>query len=144
MPTRTARTIWSGEPSDGGGTVQFVTSSSPAVDFSRAGRVGARAAGSATPEELLAGAHSSCLAMELAALLHDAGATVHGLDVTADVTLSADESGRHSVRDVLLEVSGDVIGIEPAAFVDLAQEAGRTCPMSRALSDVAVRVDASV
>lgn len=143
MPTRTAKTIWNGAP-DETGEIRFVTSSAPTVTYTRTGRTNARANGSVTPEELLAAAHASCFALELSSLIGGAGGAVQQLDVTADATLSEDRAGRTSIDAVVLEVTGEVSGLSAGRFRELADSAGHTCPMSRALADVVVTVEASI
>ena len=85
MPTRTARTAWNGGLQDGSGQVELTSSGAGTFDVNFPKRAADEADGTTSPEELVAGAHSACYAMSLSNLLAEAGATIHSLDVTADV-----------------------------------------------------------
>ncbi|APA95277.1 Peroxiredoxin OsmC [Nocardia seriolae] len=88
MPTRTARTSWSGGLQDGSGQVELVSSGVGKYDVSFPKRAADNADGTTSPEELIAAAHSSCYSMALSGQIGNAGGTVQSLDTTADVTLS--------------------------------------------------------
>ena len=63
MPTRTARTAWTGTLMEGGGQVALVSSGAATFDVTFPRRTADEAAGVTSPEELIAAAHSSCFAM---------------------------------------------------------------------------------
>ena len=69
MPTRTARTTWTGGLEDGSGTVTLVSSGLARYEVSFPKRTADSADGTTSPEELIAAAHSSCFAMQFSALL---------------------------------------------------------------------------
>lgn len=99
--------------------------------------------GSTSPEELIAAAHSACYAMQLSAVIAQAGGTPQALDVTAEVSLGADPAGGFRLTGIALKVKGEVDGIDAAGFEKAAQEAKATCPVSKALTGVDITLDAS-
>ena len=144
MPTRTARTAWSGTIDEGSGRVELTSSGIATYDVSFPKRAADEADGTTSPEELIAAAHSSCYAMQLSGLLGRAGATSVSLDVQADVSLGPDPAGGFHLTDIHLTVRGQVEGLGADGFVEAAEEAGRSCPVSKALTGVEITVDASL
>ena len=96
----------------------------------------------ANPEELLGAAEAACYTMSLANLLGEAGHPARDLRTTARVTLAQDEAG-FSVTSIELRTAGDVPGIDPAAFAELAAQA-KDCTISRALTGTQITVEASI
>ena len=145
MPTRTARTAWTGGLQDGSGQVKLVSSSVGSFEVSFPKRAADEAGGVTSPEELVAAAHSSCFSMQLANLIAEAGGTPQSLDVTADVSLGPDKAnGGFRLTGIALTVVGRVDGLDAAAFEKAAQEAKLSCPVSKALSSVDMTLDASL
>jgi osmotically inducible protein OsmC len=145
MPTRSARTAWTGGLQDGSGQVELTSSGLGTYDVSFPKRAAEDANGSTSPEELIAAAHSACYAMSLSKLAADAGGTVHALDVSADVTLGPDnEAGGVELTGILLTVRGEVEGIDDAAFKEAAAQAKVGCPVSKALTGVEITLDAAL
>lgn len=136
MPTRSARTAWSGGLQDGSGQVELVSSGVGKYDVSFPKRAADNADGTTSPEELIAAAHSSCYAMALSAQIGNAGGTVQSLDVNADVTLGPDPAGGFRISAIKLTVRGRASGIDAAAFQAAAAEAKAGCPVSKALAGV--------
>ena len=81
MPTRTARTAWSGTLEQGKGLVELTSSKIATYEVSFPRRAADHADGHTSPEELVAAAHSACYAMQLSALIGQAGGTPQALDV---------------------------------------------------------------
>src|SRR3954464_6314349 len=108
MPTRTARTAWDGGLQDGTGQVELSSSHVGTYDVSFPKRAADDAGGTASPEELVAAAHSSCYAMQLSALIGEAGGTPQSLEVTADVSLGPDPAGGFRLTGIALKVRGEV------------------------------------
>ena len=94
MPTRTARTAWNGSLETGSGQVELSSSKVGTYDVSFPKRAADDAGGTTSPEELIAAAHSACYAMQLSALIAEAGGTPQSLEVTADVSLGPDKARR--------------------------------------------------
>ena len=106
MPTRTARTAWTGGLQDGSGQVELSSSKVGTFDVSFPKRAADDAGGTTSPEELIAAAHSSCYAMQLSAFIAEAGGTPQSLDVTADVSLGPDPAGGFRITGITLTVRG--------------------------------------
>ena len=138
MPTRTSRTAWKGSLEEGSGQVELSSSEAGTFDVSFPKRAADKADGTTSPEELIAAAHSSCYAMQFSALLGEAGGTVNSLDVTADVSMGPEQSGGFKLTGIVLNVSGDVDGIDGDAIRKAAEQAKDTCPVSKALSGVEI------
>ena len=144
MPTRTARTAWTGTLEQGTGQVELTSSQLATYDVSFPKRTADDADGTTSPEELIAAAHSSCYAMQLSGLLAAAGGTPVALDVQADVTLGPDPEGGFRITGILLTVRGEVEGLDAAGFEKAADEAKATCPVSKALTGVDITLDAAL
>lgn len=144
MATRSARTTWHGTLADGSGQVELTSSGRGTFDVSFPRRAADAADGTTSPEELIAAAHTSCFAMQLSALIGEAGATPVGLEVSAHVTLGPDPAGGFHLTGIALAVRGEVEGLDEAGFAALAQDAKDTCPVSKALTGVPITVEASL
>jgi osmotically inducible protein OsmC len=92
------------------------------------------------PEELIAAAHAGCFTMALSAKLSEAGHPPAALDTRAEVDLSTE--GGPSLSAIRLKVKGRVPGLDAAGFRAIADDAGKHCPVSRALSAVPITVEA--
>jgi lipoyl-dependent peroxiredoxin len=141
MPTRTARTIWTGGLQDGTGRVTLVSSGVGSYEVSFPRRAAEDAGGVTSPEELIAAAHTACFAMQFSALLGDAGGTGQSLDVRADVRLGPDPAGGLRISGIVLTVGGAAEGITPEQFAKIAQDAKNTCPVSKALAGTTITLD---
>jgi osmotically inducible protein OsmC len=102
-----------------------------------------RSDGKTSPEELVAAAHASCFSMALAHGLTEAGHKPEHLAVSAKITLDQ-RDGAPTVTTSELTVTGRVPGIDQSAFDEAARDAGRNCPISRALGGVEISVNATL
>jgi osmotically inducible protein OsmC len=134
MPTRTARTTWTGSLERGSGTVDLVSSGIASYQVSFPKRTADDADGTTSPEELIAAAHTSCFAMQFAALLGAAGGSDQALGITGEVTLGPDPAGGFRISGIRLTVGGSADGISAEQFAEIAQQAKDTCPVSKALA----------
>jgi len=144
MPTRTARTAWTGTLEQGSGQVELTSSQIATYDVSFPKRAAENADGTTSPEELIAAAHSSCYAMQLSGNIAAAGGTPVALDVQADVTLGPDPAGGFRLTGIALTVRGEVEGLDAAGFEKAAQDAKAGCPVSKALTGVDITLDAAL
>ncbi|MBC7633908.1 OsmC family peroxiredoxin [Aeromicrobium sp.] len=144
MPTRTARTAWDGGFQDGSGQVELTSSGLGTFEVSFPKRSSDDGGGATNPEELLGASHSACYAMQLSALLGEEGATVHSLEIKADVSLGPDPDGGFKLTGIALTVRGEVAGIDAAGFAHVAEAAKATCPISKALTGVDITLDAAL
>jgi osmotically inducible protein OsmC len=138
---RSSQASWQGNTSDGGGRLSFgsgafegpFTLRSRIEDVERA----------TNPEELIAAAEAGCFTMSLANLLSDAGHPPKDLQTTAAVQLEQLDSG-FSITRIELHTTGDVPGVDPGEFAELAEQAKATCPVSRVLSGTQITLEASL
>jgi lipoyl-dependent peroxiredoxin len=144
MPTRTARTGWTGTLENGSGQVELTSSGIGTYEVSFPRRAADEAGGYTSPEELIAAAHSACYAMQLSALIGQAGGTPQALDVQADVSLGPDPAGGFRLTGIKLTVRGEVDGLDDAQFAKAAEEAKVGCPVSKALTGVEITLDAAL
>ena len=144
MPTRTARTGWTGTLEQGVGQVELTSSKIGTYEVSFPKRAAEEAGGYTSPEELIAAAHSACYAMQLSALIGQAGGTPQALDVQADVSLGPDPAGGFRLTGIKLTVRGEVEGLDAEQFLSAAQAAKAGCPVSKALTGVDITLDAAL
>ena len=144
MPTRTARTAWTGTLEQGSGQVELTSSKLGTYEMSFPKRAADDANGATSPEELIAAAHSACYAMQLSALIGQAGGTPQALDVQADVSLGPDPAGGFKLTGIKLTVRGEVDGLNDEQFAEAANAAKAGCPVSKALTGVDITLDAAL
>ena len=94
------------------------------------------------PEELIAAAHAGCFTMALSAKLTEAGFPPTSLDTRAEVDLSMENGPAFS--QIRLKLKGVVPGIDNAKFQELAKDAEKNCPVSKALSAVPISLEAEL
>jgi osmotically inducible protein OsmC len=135
-----ATTTWEGDLAHGAGTTTPASGAFPALEVSWASRT-SRAAGTTSPEELLAAAHASCFCMALSHELAEAGTTAERLEATASVDFEPGEG----VKSSHIVVRGRVPGIDSDAFSSAARSASQGCPISGALKgNVDITVEATL
>jgi osmotically inducible protein OsmC len=144
MPTRTARTAWTGTLEQGQGQVELASSGVGTFDVNFPRRSADDAGGVTSPEELIAAAHSACYSMALSAEIARAGGVPQALDVSADVTLGPDPAGGFRISGIALTVRGEVEGLDAAGFEKAAQAAKDGCPVSKALAGTTITLDAAL
>jgi osmotically inducible protein OsmC len=137
--TSEATTLWTGDLKSGSGSLGL--DSSGAAEFPvnwKARSDGEK--GVTNPEELLGAAHSACYSMALSNILTSFGTTPQSIQTTAAVTFDPAQgiTGSH------LLVNARVPGISEADFDRLADEAKRTCPVSRALTGISITLEANL
>ncbi len=140
MPTRTARTTWTGNLARGSGRVELTSSGAGTYEVSFPKRAADDAEGTTSPEELIAAAHSACFAMSLANGVAQAGGTPKTFDITADVSLGPDPAGGFKLTGITLTVSGEVDGLDDDGFRAAAAAAKAGCPVSKALAGVDIHL----
>jgi len=144
MPTRTARTTWTGGLLDGAGRVELVSSGLATFDVSIPKRAAEDANGTTSPEELIAAAHAACYAMALSGGLVRAGGTPESLVVEVEVRLAPDPAGGFHIPNIAIHVRGQVAGLDEAGFVEAANVAKLNCPVSKALTGTTITLDAAL
>ena len=137
--TRTAHTVWEGDLLQGNGVVTFDSSGIAEQPVTWASR-SQDANGKTSPEELIAGAHSSCFSMALSHALAGAGTPPTRLDTKADVTFQPGEG----ITGIHLTVRGQVPGLDAEGFAAAAEEAKKNCPVSQALAGTTITLTAEL
>ncbi len=139
---RSAECTWKGDLAHGSGVVSSGSGALSELEVTWASRT-ERSEGKTSPEELIAAAHASCFSMALSHGLTEAGNPPEQLEVRALVTLD-ERDGAPTVTTSELTVSGRVPGIDDEEFIKAATEAGKNCPISRALAGVEIHVTANL
>lgn len=130
---RRAEVTWNGSLLEGSGTIDSSTSGViGGQTVSWASRSTDEAAGSTSPEELIAAAHAACFSMALSHGLAQAGNPPDELKTSATVTFQPGEG----ITKIALAVAGKVPGIDADAFREAAEGAKANCPVSKALAGV--------
>ncbi len=144
MPVRTAHVAWTGTLEQGSGQVELTSSHLATYEVSFPRRAADDAQGVTSPEELIAAAHAACYAMQLSAMIAQAGATPGSLDVNAAVSLGPDPAGGFAISGIRLTVVGQVDGLDSLGFQKVADAAKASCPVSKALSGTTITLEASL
>jgi lipoyl-dependent peroxiredoxin len=140
MPTRSSSAQWSGNLARGNGTMSLGSGAFEG-SYSFASRF--EDGHGTNPEELIAAAHAGCFSMALAGILSQAGHEPDSVQTTAEVHLDKDDAGFSITRsDLTTEVK--VEGVDDAEFQEYAEEAEKTCPVSRALGAIEIGLDAKL
>ncbi|MFW6074823.1 MAG: OsmC family peroxiredoxin [Chloroflexota bacterium] len=142
---RTANVVWNGGLGEGSGRVTGSTSGNlQNVGVSWKARSTGEHGGNTSPEELIAAAQASCFSMALSGALEGNETPPQQLDVEATCTFTVDDSGP-KISGMVLNVSGQVDGVDQATFEEMAGQAGQNCPVSAALrGNVDVTVNATL
>src|SRR5688572_1254026 len=130
MPIRTASARWSGNLTEGNGTIRTGKGGYEG-NYSFKSRF--EEGEGTNPEELIGAAHAGCFSMAFSKGLADAGFTPTSVQTTASVHLDKTDAGM-TVTRIDLETVGEVPGIDPDTFQKLAEAAKANCPISRLLS----------
>jgi len=129
---RRAEVVWQGSLREGSGTIVSTTSGAigeqPVTWVNRS----EDAPTATSPEELIAAAHASCFSMSLSGALARAEAPPTDLRTSATVTFQPGEG----ITKIALTVEGTVPGVEEEGFMQAAQAAKESCPVSKALTSV--------
>lgn len=132
MLRRTSRAIWMGNLKEGKGTVEL---GSGAFKGSYSFRSRFENGSGTNPEELIAAAHAGCFAMALSHLLSESGYTPEKVEAQATISMEAVEGG-FKIKSSHLECTARVPGISEEEFLNIAQKAKATCPVSVLLSSI--------
>ena len=141
MTSRTATTQWRGDLQSGTGHVELTSSGTASFDVTFPRRVG-EPEGTTSPEELIAAAHSACLAMNLTGVLGKNSLSADSVEVTSEVTVERVDG--LTITGVQVTVRADVPDVDAGRFAELAELAERTCPVSKALAGTKITLDASL
>ncbi len=139
--TRIAEAHWEGSLKEGNGEVALVSSGIGTYPVTWRART-EQSEGMTSPEELIAGAHSTCFSMSVANELVLAGNPAPtSVDTRAEVTF---QPGGPGITGIKLFVRVAVPGIDKEAFDAAIAAAEKNCPVSRALTGTTITVEASL
>ena len=127
---RSVTVDWNGNLTEGNGSAK-AGSGAFTVPVTWASRIG-EAAGKTSPEELMAAAHAACYAMVVASQVAKKGASADRLEISATVVADKGDAGIKITTSKLKAVAHGLKGMDAAAFVALANEAEKGCPVSNA------------
>jgi lipoyl-dependent peroxiredoxin len=130
MPIRSASARWSGNLTEGSGTIRTGKGGFEG-NYSFKSRF--EEGEGTNPEELIGAAHAGCFSMAFSKGLADAGHIPTSVETTAKVHLDKTDAGM-TVTRIDLDTVGDVPGIDDAEFQKVAEGAKANCPISRLLS----------
>lgn len=140
MITRTADARWAGDLKTGTGTLRL---GSGVFEGQYSFPTRFEQAPGTNPEELLGAAHAACFTMALNNMLATAGHLPKHVSTTASVNLERVD-GAMTISGITLKTQGSVPGITPETFREHAENAKKTCIVSRALAAVPMTVEASL
>lgn len=142
MLTRKSTAIWRGDGMHGKGALESQSGALRGQPYSFQTRfVSEDGKAGTNPEELIAAAHAGCFAMALSFALSGSGHAPEELTATASVNLDREGAG-WAIKGIALEVEGKVPGVTAERFQELAQEAKKGCPVSKALAAVEISLTA--
>ena len=134
MAIRSSSAEWKGTLKEGAGTMK-VGSGAYEGPFTYASRF--ESGKGTNPEELIGAAHAGCFSMFLSALLSNKG-FVPTVRTTATVHLEAGPT----ITLIELDTEAQAPGIDDATFQQLAEEAKKGCPVSKALAGPEIKLRA--
>jgi len=140
MPIRTASARWSGNLTEGSGTMRL-GSGAYEGKFSFVSRF--ENGDGTNPEELIAAAHAGCFSMAFSNALAKAGFTPTSVKTSATVHLDKGAAG-FGITRIDLDTLGEVPGIDDAKFQEIAADAKANCPVSQALKAVDITINAKL
>ena len=139
---KTASATWEGTLAEGSGS--FSLGTGVVTDQAVTWKDRAEGGRGTSPEELIAGAHASCVLMALAGVLARADTPPTKLESEAKATFDKVGEG-FGITKMELRVRGEVDGIDDDAFRQAAEQAKENCPVSQALKgNVEVTLDAAL
>jgi lipoyl-dependent peroxiredoxin len=132
VPVRTSEAEWQGNLREGKGNMKLGSGAyEGAYSFPSRFEEGP----GSNPEELIAAAHAGCFSMALSGALTGAGFAPTRIHTKASVHIERGDAG-FGITRIDLDTEGEVPGIDDAKFQEIAENAKKTCPVSKALAAV--------
>jgi lipoyl-dependent peroxiredoxin len=128
---RKGSAVWQGRLRDGTGAVSTESGILASAPYSFGTRF--EQARGTNPEELIGAAHAACFSMALGGQLERARLVADWISTTASVTFER-VADAWTITRVHLSVSAKVPGADEKAFLQAANTAKSTCPVSRVLN----------
>ena len=140
MAIRTSKAQWDGNLQQGRGSMSLGSGAfNGQYSFQSRFEEGA----GTNPEELIGAAHAGCFSMAFANGLAKAGFEPKRVSTTANVQLLKGDAG-FSITQIELKTEADVPNIDEAKFQQLAEDAKKGCPISKALSATPIKLEAKL
>jgi lipoyl-dependent peroxiredoxin len=141
---RKSTAVWNGTGAEGKGILNSTSGALKDTPYSFAARfVSEDGKAGTNPEELIAAAHAGCYAMALSFGLTAAGFPPTELKAEATVTVENPGSG-FVIMSSHLDLVGVVPGITAEKFQELANDAKKNCPVSKALDAIDITLTATL
>jgi lipoyl-dependent peroxiredoxin len=140
MPVRTAEARWQRSLQDGSGTMRL---GSGAFEGGYSFKSRFEDGPGTNPEELIGAAHAGCFSMAFANALSQAGHKPQEIRTTASVHFDKTDQG-WSITRIDLATEGNVPGVDEASFKRIAEDAKKTCPVSKALAATPITLSATL
>ncbi len=140
MAVRTAKAEWNGNLQTGKGTMSLGSGAFEG-QYSFASRF--EEGVGTNPEELIGAAHAGCFSMAFAATLGRNGFEPQRVHTAAKVHLVKNDAG-FAISAIDLDTEATVPGIENDKFQELAEAAKQSCPVSKALAGVTIKLTAKL
>jgi osmotically inducible protein OsmC len=141
---RKSTAVWNGTGKEGNGTVSSTSGVLNQTPYSFASRFLSEDGKAGTnPEELIAAAHAGCFSMALSFQLQGAGFPPTQLQTEAQLKLE-NVDGHFKIMSIHLVLEGDVPTITEEKFIEIANNAKKTCPVSQALSALEISLTATL
>jgi osmotically inducible protein OsmC len=141
---RQSTAVWSGTGKEGNGTVSSTSGVLNQTPYSFASRFLSEDGKAGTnPEELITAAHAGCFSMALSFQLQGAGFPPTQLQTEAQLKLE-NVDGHFKIMSIHLVLEGEVPNISEEKFIEIANNAKKTCPVSQALSAIEITLSATL
>jgi osmotically inducible protein OsmC len=134
MIEKSASVHWEGRGKQGQGHISTETHALKAYPYGFGSRFEDDRKGT-NPEELLGAAHAACFTMAFSFACDKAGFATTAVDTDAKVRLAKQGEG-FLIDRIALKLQATVPGMDEARFQQIAQEAKKNCPLSKALASV--------
>ncbi len=132
MAVRSSEAEWKGDLRGGQGTMKL---GSGAYEGAYSFVTRFEEAPGSNPEELIAAAHAGCFSMALSGGLTRAGVTPTRIHTVANVHLMPGAGG-FEITKIELQTEVEAQGLDQAKLTEHAENAKKTCPVSKALAAV--------
>ena len=140
MAIRTAEAVWSGSLREGAGELAVESGAFRGPYTFKARFEDGK---ETNPEELLGAAHAGCFTMALTAALGREKVVPQEIRTTAAVHLDPGPAG-FSIPRIELTTRARIPGMNAKHFAELAADAKKNCPVSKALAGVEISLDAAL
>jgi lipoyl-dependent peroxiredoxin len=130
MIRQEAQALWRGGLKDGRGSFQ---SGEIKGEYSFASRF--EGGKGSTPEGLIGAAHAGCFSMALSLFLEERGYAPEAIRTTATVELDPQQL---AITRIELDTEAEVARLDDAEFREIAEQAKKNCPVSKALEGVQI------